>query len=84
MPLTAQQNAAWCRKCIDIIKGDETVKEPQVRTFPPMPQTEIEVGDGGLWIRQDRQDGSGVEDCVYIQHYMVARFVEELTEATGV
>lgn len=82
--MTSEQNAAWCRKCIDIIKGDETVKEPQIRKFSHMAPTEIETNEGGLWIRQDRQDGSGVEDCVFIPNYMVGRFVEELAEATRV
>lgn len=84
MSLTNEQNVAWCRKCIDIIKGDETVKEPQIRKFAPMDQTEIEIGESGLWVRQDRQDGSGVEDCVFIPNYMVERFVDELTEVAGI
>lgn len=83
MSLTPEQNAAWCRKCIAIINGDDNVKEPQLRTFAAMDKTEIETTEEGLCIRQERTDGSGTEDAIFIPSFFVDQFINELAEVSG-
>ena len=79
MSLSPEQNAAWCRKCIDLINGDD-MKEPQLRKYPPMEATEIESSEMGISITQEGMSG---HQSVFIPAYFVEQFLNELAEVAG-
>lgn len=81
MSLTPEQNAAWCRKCIDIIKGDETVSEPKGRVFYGMDRLEIETTEGGVFITQQGPEGGN--DTIFIPYHFIKTFTKELLDEAG-